>query len=138
MKNYTIIPLDVEHIEEICNDIKYQIDAGIAEEHALVLANGMSIQGLIPFVSIYSTFLQRGYDQVIHDVAIQNLPVIMCVDRAGIVGAEPWTEEMRKNIALTLNTPVSCISVKATTPEQTGPEGHHECITARAVASILV
>ena len=69
------------------------IDAGIAEEHALVLANGMSIQGLIPFVSIYSTFLQRGYDQVIHDIARMNTHVIIGIDRAGIVGEDGETHQ---------------------------------------------
>lgn len=69
------------------------VDAGIAEEHALVLANGMSIQGLIPFVSIYSTFLQRGYDQVIHDIARMNTHVIIGIDRAGIVGEDGETHQ---------------------------------------------
>ena len=69
------------------------IDVGIAEEHALVLANGMSISGLIPFVSIYSTFLQRGYDQVIHDIARMNSHVIIGIDRAGIVGADGETHQ---------------------------------------------
>ena len=69
------------------------IDVGIAEEHALVLANGMSISGLIPFVSIYSTFLQRGYDQIIHDIARMNTHVIIGIDRAGIVGADGETHQ---------------------------------------------
>ena len=69
------------------------IDAGIAEEHALVLANGMSIAGIIPFVSIYSTFLQRGYDQVIHDIARMNTHVIIGVDRCGIVGEDGETHQ---------------------------------------------
>ena len=63
-------------------------DIGIAEQHAVGLAAGMVKAGLIPFVPIYSSFYQRAYDQVIHDVALQNLPVIMCVDRAGIVGQD--------------------------------------------------
>ena len=63
-------------------------DVGIAEQHAIALAAGMAKEGLIPFVPIYSSFYQRAYDQVIHDVAIQKLPVIMCVDRAGIVGQD--------------------------------------------------
>ncbi len=69
------------------------IDVGIAEEHALVLANGMAQNGLIPFVSIYSTFLQRGYDQVIHDIARMNSHVIIGVDRAGIVGEDGETHQ---------------------------------------------
>ncbi|GLU43047.1 1-deoxy-D-xylulose-5-phosphate synthase [Allomuricauda sp. NBRC 101325] len=63
-------------------------DVGIAEQHAVTLAAGMATQGLIPFCNIYSTFLQRAYDQVIHDVALQNLPVIFCLDRAGLVGQD--------------------------------------------------
>ena len=69
------------------------IDVGIAEEHALVLANGMAIGGLIPFVSIYSTFLQRGYDQVIHDIARMNTHVIIGIDRCGIVGEDGETHQ---------------------------------------------
>lgn len=67
------------------------IDVGIAEQHAVTLAAGMATQGLIPFCNIYSTFLQRAYDQVIHDVALQNLPVIFCIDRAGLVGEDGAT-----------------------------------------------
>ena len=68
-------------------------DIGIAEQHAITLAAGMATQGLIPFVPIYSSFYQRAYDQVIHDIAIQKLHVIMCVDRAGIVGADGETHQ---------------------------------------------
>lgn len=63
-------------------------DVGIAEQHAITMAAGMAKEGMIPFVPIYSSFYQRAYDQVIHDVAIQDLPVIMCVDRAGVVGQD--------------------------------------------------
>ena len=63
-------------------------DVGIAEQHALGLAAGMAKEGAIPIIPIYSSFYQRGYDQVIHDIAAQNLPVIMCVDRAGVVGQD--------------------------------------------------
>jgi len=66
-------------------------DVGIAEQHAVTLAAGMAIDGLKPVVAIYSTFLQRAYDQLIHDVAIQNLNVLFAVDRAGIVGADGAT-----------------------------------------------
>ncbi|WP_299128219.1 1-deoxy-D-xylulose-5-phosphate synthase [uncultured Winogradskyella sp.] len=66
-------------------------DVGIAEQHAVTLAAGMSTQSLIPFCNVYSTFLQRAYDQVIHDVALQNLPVIFCLDRAGLVGEDGAT-----------------------------------------------
>lgn len=63
-------------------------DIGIAEQHAIGVAAGMAKEGIIPVVPIYSSFYQRAYDQVIHDVAIQNLPVVMCVDRAGVVGLD--------------------------------------------------
>ncbi len=63
-------------------------DVGIAEQHAVTLAAGMATQGLVPFCNIYSTFLQRAYDQIIHDVALQKLPVIFCLDRAGLVGQD--------------------------------------------------
>ena len=66
-------------------------DVGIAEQHAVTLAAGMATEKLIPFCAIYSTFLQRGYDQIIHDVALQNLPVIFCLDRAGLVGEDGAT-----------------------------------------------
>lgn len=68
-------------------------DIGIAEQHALGLAAGMAKDGVIPVVPIYSSFYQRAYDQVIHDIALQNLPVVMCVDRAGIVGADGETHQ---------------------------------------------
>lgn len=66
-------------------------DVGIAEQHAVTLAAGMATQGMIVYCNIYSTFLQRAYDQIIHDVAIQNLPVIFCLDRAGLVGEDGAT-----------------------------------------------
>ncbi|MFB9356052.1 1-deoxy-D-xylulose-5-phosphate synthase [Sneathiella chinensis] len=66
-------------------------DVGIAEQHAVTFAAGMATEGLKPFVAIYSTFLQRAYDQVVHDVAIQNLPVRFAIDRAGLVGADGAT-----------------------------------------------
>ena len=63
-------------------------DVGIAEQHAVTFAAGLAIEGMNPFVAIYSTFLQRAYDQIVHDVAIQNLPVKFAIDRAGLVGAD--------------------------------------------------
>lgn len=80
------------------------IDVGIAEQHAVTLAAGMATQGLIPFCTIYSTFLQRAYDQLIHDVALQNLPVVFCIDRAGLVGADGATHHGVFDIAY-----LSCI-----------------------------
>lgn len=67
------------------------IDVGIAEQHAVTLAAGLATQDILPYVTIYSTFLQRAYDQVIHDVALQNLPVVFCIDRAGLVGEDGAT-----------------------------------------------
>ena len=66
-------------------------DVGIAEQHAVTFAAGLASEGMKPFVAIYSTFLQRGYDQLVHDVAIQNLPVRFAIDRAGLVGADGAT-----------------------------------------------
>jgi 1-deoxy-D-xylulose-5-phosphate synthase len=67
------------------------IDVAIAEQHAVTLAAGMACEGLKPVVAIYSTFLQRAYDQLIHDVAVQNLPVVFAIDRAGVVGPDGQT-----------------------------------------------
>ncbi len=74
-------------------------DVGIAEQHAVTLAAGMASSGLIPFCAIYSTFLQRAYDQVIHDVCVQNLPVVFCLDRAGLVGEDGATHHGVYDIA---------------------------------------
>ena len=70
---------------------KRTFDVGIAEQHAVTFAAGLAADGMKPFCAIYSTFLQRGYDQVVHDVAIQQLPVRFCMDRAGLVGADGQT-----------------------------------------------
>lgn len=67
------------------------LDVGIAEQHAVTLAAGMATQGMVVYCNIYSTFLQRAYDQLIHDVALQNLPVIFCLDRGGLVGEDGAT-----------------------------------------------
>lgn len=83
------------------SSLKYMMDAfpdrafdvGIAEQHAVTLAAGMATQGMIVYCAIYSTFLQRAYDQVIHDVALQDLPVIFCIDRAGLVGEDGATHQ---------------------------------------------
>ena len=68
-------------------------DVGIAEQHAVTFAAGLAAGGMHPFVAVYSSFLQRAYDQIIHDVCIQNLPVVFCVDRAGLVGADGKTHQ---------------------------------------------
>lgn len=74
-------------------------DVGIAEQHALTFAAGLAVEGLKPVVAIYSTFLQRAYDQLIHDIAIQNLPVVFAIDRAGIAGADGATHNGAFDIA---------------------------------------
>ena len=74
-------------------------DVGIAEQHAVTFAAGMACEGLKPVVAIYSTFLQRGYDQLVHDVALQNLPVVFALDRAGLVGADGATHAGAYDIA---------------------------------------
>jgi len=74
-------------------------DVGIAEQHALTFAAGMACEGLRPVVAIYSTFLQRGYDQLIHDVALQKLPMVLALDRAGLVGADGATHAGAYDIA---------------------------------------
>ena len=89
------------------SSLKYMIDkfperafdVGIAEQHAVTLSAGMATQGFIPFCVIYSTFLQRAYDQIIHDVALQKLPVVFCVDRAGLVGKDGATHHGTFDIA---------------------------------------
>ena len=78
---------------------KQYIDVGIAEQHAVTLAAGLACEGMRPVAAIYSTFLQRAYDQIIHDVCIQKLPVFFCLDRAGIVGADGPTHQGMYDIA---------------------------------------
>ena len=74
-------------------------DVGIAEQHAVTFSAGLATQGLIPFCNIYSTFMQRGYDQVVHDVCIQKLPVVFCLDRAGVAGADGPTHHGAYDLA---------------------------------------
>ena len=78
---------------------KRYFDVGIAEQHAVTFAAGLACEGLKPVVAIYSTFLQRGYDQLIHDVALQNLPMVFALDRAGLVGADGATHAGAYDIA---------------------------------------
>ena len=80
-------------------------DVGIAEQHAVTFAAGLAAEGYIPFCNIYSSFLQRGYDQVIHDVALQNLPVIFCIDRAGLVGEDGATHQGSFDLAFLRSVP---------------------------------
>uniref|UniRef100_UPI00404764B5 1-deoxy-D-xylulose-5-phosphate synthase n=1 Tax=Algoriphagus sp. TaxID=1872435 RepID=UPI00404764B5 len=74
-------------------------DVGIAEQHAVTFSAGMATQGLVPFCNIYSSFMQRAYDQVVHDVCLQNLPVVFCLDRAGFAGADGPTHHGAYDIA---------------------------------------
>nr|MCU0909293.1 1-deoxy-D-xylulose-5-phosphate synthase [Paracoccaceae bacterium] len=90
-------------------------DVGIAEQHAVTFAAGLAAGGMRPFCAIYSTFLQRGYDQVVHDVAIQRLPVRFAIDRAGLVGADGATHAGAFDIAFLANLP--CITVMAAADE---------------------
>lgn len=80
-------------------------DVGIAEQHAVTFSAGLAAEGYIPFCNIYSSFLQRGYDQVIHDVALQNLPVIFCIDRAGLVGEDGATHQGSFDLAFLRSVP---------------------------------
>jgi len=80
-------------------------DVGIAEQHAVTFSAGLATQGFIPYCNIYSTFLQRAYDQVVHDVALQNIHVIFCIDRAGLVGSDGATHHGFFDIAFMRNIP---------------------------------
>ncbi|MEO5732686.1 MAG: 1-deoxy-D-xylulose-5-phosphate synthase [Rubrivivax sp.] len=100
-------------------------DVGIAEQHAVTFAAGMACEGLKPVVAIYSTFLQRGYDQLIHDVAIQNLPVMFALDRAGIVGADGPTHAGAYDIAFVRCVPNCSLLV---------PSDENECRQALTTA----
>ncbi len=92
-------------------------DAGIAEQHAVTFAAGLAAGGMKPFASIYSTFLQRGYDQVVHDVAIQRLPVRFAIDRAGLVGADGVTHQGAYDIAYLGVLPHFVLMAAASEPE---------------------
>jgi 1-deoxy-D-xylulose-5-phosphate synthase len=85
-------------------------DVGIAEQHAVTFSAGLAAQGMIPFCNIYSTFMQRAYDQIIHDVAIQKLPVIFCLDRGGLVGEDGPTHHGVFDIAYMRSVPNMIVS----------------------------
>ncbi len=80
-------------------------DVGIAEGHAVTFAGGLAVNGMKPFFAVYSTFLQRGYDQIIHDICIQNLPVVFCIDRAGLVGNDGETHHGIFDLSYLLSIP---------------------------------
>lgn len=86
------------------------LDVGIAEQHAVTLSAGLAAQGITPYCVIYSTFLQRAYDQVIHDVALQNLPVVFCIDRSGIVGTDGATHHGYFDISFMRSIPNMIVS----------------------------
>lgn len=89
---------------------KRTFDVGIAEPHAVTFAAGLAVGGLLPFVNIYSSFIQRSYDQIIHDVALQNLSVVFCLDRSGIVGADGATHHGVFDLAFMRNIPNMIVS----------------------------
>jgi 1-deoxy-D-xylulose-5-phosphate synthase len=92
-------------------------DVGIAEQHAVTFSAGLAIQGMLPFCNIYSTFIQRAYDQVIHDVAIQNLQVVFCLDRGGLVGADGATHHGVFDLAYMRSIPNMIVSAPMDEPE---------------------
>jgi 1-deoxy-D-xylulose-5-phosphate synthase len=89
---------------------KRAFDVGIAEQHAVTFSAGMATQGLVPFCNIYSSFMQRAYDQVLHDVAIQNLNVVFCLDRGGLVGADGATHHGAYDLAYMRHIPNMVVS----------------------------
>lgn len=92
-------------------------DVGIAEQHAVTFAAGIACEGLKPVVAIYSTFLQRGYDQLVHDVALQNLPIVFAIDRAGLVGADGATHAGAFDIAFLRCLPNLVLMTPSNEPE---------------------
>jgi 1-deoxy-D-xylulose-5-phosphate synthase len=95
-------------------------DVGIAEGHAVTFSAGLATRGLRPFVAIYSTFLQRAYDNIIHDVAIQQLPVVFCMDRAGLVGEDGETHMGLYDIAYMLAVPGMTVTAPRNATEMLG------------------
>jgi 1-deoxy-D-xylulose-5-phosphate synthase len=95
-------------------------DVGIAEGHAVTFAAGLATRGVQPFVAIYSTFLQRAYDNIIHDVAIQSLPVVFCMDRAGLVGEDGETHMGLYDIAYLLAVPQMTVTAPKNATEMIG------------------
>ncbi|HOF54283.1 MAG TPA: 1-deoxy-D-xylulose-5-phosphate synthase [Prolixibacteraceae bacterium] len=92
-------------------------DVGIAEQHAVTFAAGLATQGMVPFCNIYSTFMQRAYDQVIHDVALQNLHVVFCIDRGGLVGEDGATHHGVFDMAYMRSLPNMVVAAPMDTPE---------------------
>lgn len=95
-------------------------DVGIAEQHAVTMAAGLAVEGFKPVVAVYSTFLQRAYDQILHDVCLQNLPVVFAVDRAGLVGEDGETHNGLYDLAYLRNLPNLVLMAPASASELTG------------------
>lgn len=99
------------HLTELYEKFPNRVfDVGIAEQHSVTLAAGLATQDIVPYCTVYSTFLQRAVDQVIHDVALQNLPVVFCIDRAGLVGTDGATHHGAFDISLLNGIPNLIIS----------------------------
>ncbi|MBI5399413.1 1-deoxy-D-xylulose-5-phosphate synthase [Candidatus Saganbacteria bacterium] len=114
----TAAMIDGTGLEEFAGKFpKRFFDVGIAEEHAVTFAAGLAISGFRPIVAIYSTFLQRAYDQIIHDVCMQNLPVVFCLDRAGLVGEDGPTHHGLFDIAYMRSIPNMTIMAPKDTRE---------------------
>ena len=98
-------------IKEFCEKYpdKY-IDVGIAESHAVSYASGLSTEGIVPVITIYSTFMQRAYDQIMHDILLQDLPAVFCMDRAGLVGPDGPTHHGVFDISMLNSLPNIVIS----------------------------
>ncbi len=105
----------LHYLQEVFPDRVF--DVGIAEQHAVTFSGGLAKSGLLPFCCIYSTFLQRGYDQFIHDIALQNLPVIFAIDRAGLVGEDGPTHHGTFDIGFLQNIPNVTIVSPRNAPE---------------------
>ena len=109
-------------------------DVGIAEQHAVTFAAGLAAEGFKPFCALYSTFLQRGYDQVVHDVAIQRLPVRFAIDRAGLVGADGATHAGSFDVAFLANLPGIVVMAAADEAEgHRAVEGRHMLVAGQRV-----
>ncbi len=114
----TAAMLDGTGLAAVCREFPDRVfDVGICEQHAVTMAGGMASQGLIPIVAIYSTFLQRAYDQIIHDICLQNLPVVFAIDRAGIVGDDGKTHQGAFDISYLCGIPNMVVAAPKDTEE---------------------
>ena len=114
----TAAMLDGTGLAAVCREFPDRVfDVGICEQHAVTMAGGMASQGLIPIVAIYSTFLQRAYDQIIHDICLQNLPAVFAIDRAGIVGDDGKTHQGAFDISYLCGIPNMVVAAPKDTEE---------------------